>query len=268
MNNPFPGMNPYMERRWSGVHTALAVYIAEALNEQLPGDLEAHIEESLSVGYIEGKSRAIYPDVGVAERPTNMPWTSESDSSVAVSEPFVVQIADEPQTLRRIEIIDLTSGKRVVTAIELLSPANKTSKAGRNAYIRKRAEYFQAGINLVEIDLIREGKFIMAVDPRRVPKNCRTPYLICIRRVTHPDEAELYPVALSKPLPNIRIPLRPTDRDVVLQLQPLLNDCYRKGRYASLDYTAPLDPPLKPDDAAWADELLQSKGLKPRPLVK
>ena len=58
MNNPFPGMNPYMERRWSGVHTALAVYIAEALNEQLPGDLEAHIEESLSVGYIEEIGRA------------------------------------------------------------------------------------------------------------------------------------------------------------------------------------------------------------------
>ena len=268
MNNPFPGMNPYLECRWGSVHTALAVYIADALNEQLPGDLEAHVEESLSVSFADGKSRTIYPDVGVIERPADMGWQVESDSSVAVDEPCVVTLTDDPQTLRHIAIIDLNSGSRVVTAIELLSPANKTNKEGRLAYFRKRSEYFEAGINLVEIDLTRTGKFIMAIDPRRVPKSCRTPYLICVRRVTCPDEAELYPIPLAKPLPNIRIPLRPTDRDVVLQLQPLLNDCYRKGRYASLDYSTQLEPPLKPDDAAWVDELLQSKGLKPRPLVE
>lgn len=263
MNNPFPGMNPYLEQRWGSVHTALAVYIADALNEQLPGDLEAHVEESLSVDFTEGRSRTIYPDVGVIERPPELDGGLESDSSVAVAEPCVVALSDDPQTLRHVEIIDRNSGNRVVTAIELLSPANKSNKEGRRAYFRKRAEYFDAGVNIVEIDLTREGKFVLAIERRFLPQNCRTPYLICIRRVTRPDEAELYPIPLADPLPNIRIPLRPTDRDVVLQLQPLLNDCYRKGRYSSIDYTKPLDPPLDPADTAWVDELFRSKRLQP-----
>jgi uncharacterized protein DUF4058 len=263
MDNPFPGMNPYLERRWGDVHTALAVYLRDSLNEQLPGDLEAHVEESLSVEFREGRPRTIYPDVGVIERPPELNWGPESDSSVAVAEPCVVSISDDPRTLRHIEIIDRNSGNRLVTTIELPSPANKTNKEGRRAYFQKRAEYFDAWVNIVEIDLTREGKFVLAIDRRFLPQNCRTPYLICVRRVTRPNEAELYPIPLANPLPNIRIPLRPTDRDVVLQLQPLLNDCYRKGRYASIDYSVLLDPPLDLADAAWSDELLRSKGLKP-----
>ena len=63
---------------------------------------------------------------------------------------------------------------------------------------------------------------------------------------------------LQEPLPNIAIPLRSTDADIVLQLQPLLDECYRRGRYGSLDYTRPLNPSLDTDDQAWTDQLLRS----------
>jgi hypothetical protein len=37
----------------------------------------------------------------------------------------------------------------------------------------------------------------------------------------------------------------------------------RKGRYGvSIDYRRPPELPLENDDAAWADELLRSKGLR------
>jgi hypothetical protein len=35
---------------------------------------------------------------------------------------------------------------------------------------------------------------------------------------------------------------------------------YAAGRYHQLDYRADLDPPLSPEDAAWATALLQAEG--------
>jgi hypothetical protein len=57
-------------------------------------------------------------------------------------------------------------------------------------------------------------------------------------------------------LPVIRLPLRPADADVPLDLQALIDRCYHHGRYDDIDYRAPPNPPLEPADAAWADELL------------
>ena len=262
MKNPFPGMNPYLERHWGDVHTTLMVYIRDQINEQLPGDLEARVEESVSIDMGEEHVRTVYPDVRVVEEPGQF-WTGETDSSaVAVAEPCVVAIPDERPTMRHIEIIDRNSGHRVVTAIELLSPTNKDDDEGTKAYRRKQSEYFQGAVNLVEIDLIRGGAFVLAVPKHNLPKKCGTPYLICVRRVTRPEDAEVYPVPLREPLPNIRIPLRPTDHDIVLQLQPLIADCYRRGRYSSIDYRQPLETPLSAKDEAWADQLLRPQGLK------
>ena len=43
-----------------------------------------------------------------------------------------------------------------ITAIEVLSPANKDHSAGRKAYRQKQEEYLLGGISLVEIDLIEQ----------------------------------------------------------------------------------------------------------------
>ena len=144
-----------------------------------------------------------------------------------------------------------------MTAIELLSPANKCSQLGRQAYYQKQQEYMNAGVNLVEIDLVRVGDWILAVPDHLVPLECRSSYTICVRRVTRPTRAELFPVSLRVPLPNVLLPLRPTDADILMQLQPLLDDCYRRGRYDSLDYSRPLNPPLNESDHVWATELIK-----------
>jgi hypothetical protein len=51
---------------------------------------------------------------------------------------------------------------------------------------------------------------------------------------------------------------------VVLQLQPLLNTCYRCGRYASLDYSRAPRLALDKEDAEWGEGLLVEKGLRQR----
>ena len=83
-----------------------------------------------------------------------------------------------------------------------------------------------------------------------------------IRRGWEACVIEIYRVPLREPLPVIAIPLRETDNDVPLALQPVLEQCYAGGRYDDLDYTTEPDPPLEPPDAAWADALLREKGLR------
>ena len=50
-------------------------------------------------------------------------------------------------------------------------------------------------------------------------------------------------IQLQDKLPNIAIPLRSQDRDVVLELQPIIDACYRDGRYYTTDYHRTISPP-------------------------
>jgi len=47
----------------------------------------------------------------------------------------------------------------------------------------------------------------------------------------------------------------------VLDLQEVFEKAYVNGRYEQTDYTTPLNPPLDPADAAWAENILREKGL-------
>lgn len=261
MSSPFPGMDPYLERHWGDVHTRLMVYASSQLNAQLPADLQARVEEGVGVEIDNEPSRTVYPDVRVVED-EGFSSSESAVAAVAVAEPVVVVNPDEPATARHIEIVDVDDGGRVVTAVEVLSPGNKNNRAGRLAYRVKRNEYLEAGVNLVEIDLVRQGKHILAVPEEllseRLAHSCR----ICVTRAEHFNRWEVYPAPLRELLPNFRIPLRPSDRDVVLQLQPLIDDCYRDGRYDRTDYSRDAAPPLKGDDAQWADALLREAGRR------
>ena len=264
MKSPFPGMDPYLERHWGDVHATLMVYARNQLNAQLPDDLQARVEESLSVevegDHGNGHSRTIYPDVRIVEDLGGSP-SRPSVAAVAVAEPFVIKL-DEPRTERHIEIVEVGGDGRVITAIEVLSPANKDNSAGRKAYRQKQEEYLLGGINLVEIDLIRDGDYVLSAPRHGVPDAYEEPYLICIRRAALPSEIELYHAPLRERLPNIPIPLRRHEEDVVLQIQPLIDACYHDGRYDRTDYRRPLSPKLAEADAAWADGLLRQAGLR------
>lgn len=162
-----------------------------------------------------------------------------------------------------IEIIDYRSGGRVITVIEVLSPTNKKPGAGQRMYLSKQQELRDGGVSLVEIDLLRGGERVLSVRPEMLPPSHRTPYQICIRRAADPDFVDVYRIALRERLPAIPIPLRQSDSDLPLDLQPLLEHIYQKGRYGSIiDYRSDPEPPLDGDDARWADQLLRNKGRR------
>lgn len=266
MPSPFPGMDPYLEQHWRDIHSRLIVYAVDQLQERLPRDLLARVEEGVSVDYSgEERSRTVYPDVRVVH---DGPFgggnggtaVATAVETATLAEVIVVAL-DEPPA-RHVEIIDLSSGNRVVTVVEFLSPSNKLPGCGYEEYRRKQTEYLAAGVNLVEIDLLRQGAFTLAVPPSKLPQRCRAPYLACVRPSAKPQEAIVYRLPLRAKLATIHVPLRPADPDADLELQPLIDQCYSRGRYDRIDYSQEPDPPFPPDDAAWAAELLRAAGRR------
>lgn len=209
MKSPFPGMDPYLEAHWGDIHTSLMVYARNQLNEQLPGDLQARVEESLAVQEDDERTRTVYADVRIVEDPQRtFDSGGVATEALTVATPIPIPL-DEERTERHLAIVDVSEGGRLVTAIEILSPSNKVSTVGHFEYWRKQQEYLDAGVNLVEIDLLRAGGFVLAAPQHKLPPA----YLICTRRTTCPDIAWVHPVPLRQPLPDIKIPLRPSEED-------------------------------------------------------
>ncbi len=256
MKSPFPGMDPFLERHWQEVHLTFLVYASTQLNDHLPNELLARVEASLAVESDDERTRIVYPDISVVEQSPAFPGMQLETSGIAVADPFEVPLPHEAPPQRHLEIIDTGSGNRVVTVIELLSPVNKAMPAGRAAYRKKQAEYIQGMVNLVEIDLLRGGEFVLAMPEDEWPRAHRAPYKIGIRRVTKPNIAAGIGIQLNERLPNIAIPLRPQDRDVVLELQPIIDACYRDGRYHTIKYDQPINPPFTTEELRWVESIL------------
>jgi len=261
MMSPFPGMDPYLEAHWRDVHASVIIYTRDALQAELPGSLVARVEERVFLEMEEGTGRSSYPDVRVVDHRRSagvatLPSPTES-ATMLLEEPFVFFADDEPTMETLIEIIDASSGNRVVTVIEVLSPSNKVAGPGQELYLAKQKEMLKGGVNLVEIDLVRQGDRVMSFPVSKQPAKVRALYQACVWRSSK-SQFEIYPIPLPKRLPRIRIPLRPTDTDLRLDLQAILDQAYRNGRYfATLDYTKPLEPSLDKEDAAFVAELLR-----------
>ena len=180
----------------------------------------------------------------------------EDGGGVAVVDPVVMRVIEEK--LRWVEIREAAG--RMITVIELLSPATKTGDGWKD-YRRKQHEYLKGGANLVEIDLLRGGEHVLAFPREDLGTAAALPYMICVCRASDRSERVIYPVPLSQPLPGIPIPLRDTDSDVTLDLQPLVDRTYEYGRHWQDDCSMPLNPPLPPKQQAWIVQRLRAAGL-------
>jgi hypothetical protein len=253
MPSPFPGMDPYLEPHWRDVHTSLISGARDMLNQRLPEDLIASAEERVAVESEEGEERRFAPDVRVFELPATEAAAVEGS---AIAAPFRLLAQIEPITERFIKIIEVGS-ERLITVIEVISPTKK-ERDGMAAFRSKRAELLAAGVNFVEIDLVRSGNWQALLRPHRCVRKAMSEYRVTLRLPSDPAAVHLHPISLRDRLPEIKIPLREQDPPVLIDLQELVNNAYANGRYARrLDYLKPLDPPLTGEDAAWAEELLR-----------
>jgi hypothetical protein len=258
MQCPFPGMDPYIERPaiWADFHDSLITEIRRELQPLLRPKYVALTQDRL---YVVASKRSIWPDVSVVKP---RPLQANGASAVVVveaDEPTVFEIEDEEVREPYIEIIEPAAGNRLITSIEVLSPDNKASGAGRRKYLRKKREIRRGLANLVEIDLLRAGKptfRLSADDLARLPT---WRYLVAVRR---PRRQEVYAVALEKRLPRIRIPLTKNDADVPLDLQVAFTRVWQDGPYPELlHYNDPPPGVMSAAEIAWCAERIQKAGF-------
>lgn len=252
MRSPFPGMDPYLEHpaRWRGVHAHIISTLGEMLNERLPKSYWADIEERVYVEREDAPPRAIYPDVAVATSRGLPPPSSGAPATdagcVVVEEVIEVSVHEAYLVIREMP------SHEIVTVLEVLSPTNKLTGAGRSEYLRKRGEVLASRASLVEIDLLRDG-----ARPAWTQRLAPMHYLVAVHRVWERPRLRVWPWTLRGPIPMVPVPLLSGAEPILIDLRAALDQVYEKGAYGRvIDYTQPADPPLLDEDAAWVRALL------------
>jgi hypothetical protein len=250
-------MDPYLENAelWSAVHDRLIVAIADDLVDRLSEKYRVEIEKRT---YFSSDGESILvgiPDVVVVTGKATEPSSLTATLSLPVQPERVTVPVPEEVNERYLEIREVATGM-VVTTLELLSPKNKRPGEGRTAYERKRHQILGSRTNLVEIDLLRGGK------PFPISREKLGNYRILICRGDRRPSGHLYAFSLQQPIPPVPLPLLPGETEPILELQPLLNRVYQKGRYyLVIDYSRPPQPPLSLEDSQWAEMLLRRREI-------
>jgi Protein of unknown function (DUF4058)/Protein of unknown function (DUF2934) len=120
------------------------------------------------------------------------------------------------------------SDEQLVTILDVVSPSNKTTAAGREAFLSTTQQAKIAGASLVEMDFVLQGQPMLEYSREGLP---RWDYAITVARASHPDRYEIYTATLQQRLPRFRVPLAATDRDLVLDLQTVFGHCYDRADF-------------------------------------
>ncbi|MBI2479507.1 MAG: DUF4058 family protein, partial [Planctomycetia bacterium] len=225
MTMPFPGMDPYLEHPilWTGVHSGLISSIRSQIAPVLRPRYVASIEERVMIDIPQHQR---IPDLWV-QKVSDVP--SAGGAMVALEEPLVMEISEDPIREHYIEILDRYQDLKVVTVIEVVSPINKTPGPGREEYLRKRKATLQSSTHLVEIDLLRRGTRMVEFSKDQLETIGPFDYVITINRF-QPGRSQYEIIArrLRNPLPKFGIPLVAPDPDVPLDLQAALDRVYEE----------------------------------------
>jgi hypothetical protein len=256
MPSPFPGMDPYLEHRllWPDVHNALVAAIRNALAPRLRPRYVVCLEERTYLAEPDGVVFVGRPDVTVRERAARKTTTRRSPparvATVSVEVPMPDQVRETWLEVRSVDAGD------VVTVLELLSASNKASGPdGRRRYEAKRLAILGSPTHLVEIDLLRAGTPMTIYGA-----DSRSDYRILVSRGDRRPRAELLAFSVRDAIPPFELPLRAGDDEPTVELGPLLGELYDTAGYdLRIDYRADPEPPLSPDDRAWAADLLRAR---------
>ncbi len=227
MPSPLPGMDPYLED--------------EKLWPAFQHQLVASLDQMLRPGLVD-RYRA---------RLAQRHYVSE--------QALFTSVMREEHHEEFIEIRQRNDG-RLVTLVDIVSPANKTIAQGRQAYLDKRQEARHGGASLVEIDLIMQGQPLLDYSREGLPD---WDHAVTVTRATQPERFEIYTATLQKRLQRFKLPLAADDRDIVLDLHTAFARAYDQGGFAAkINYQR--DPPtlLSDDDRKWLDQLLREQKLR------
>lgn len=259
MPTPFPGMDPYLERPdlWPNVHSSLIVALRDDLAPRLRPRYYVSVEERTYLLESGELTFAARPDVSVVgeSKPT---YGSTTAQETVAPEPVTVELPMPDVIRERYLEIRLVKDDKVVTVLEILSPANKHPGQGRTLYERKRLALLGSRTHLVELDLLRAGE-PLAMHGAGQPSH----YHILISREEKRPFADLIPFSIRQSIPTFHLPLLPDDEEPTVNVGQLLHELYDRAGYdLRLDYASEPEPPLEGEDADWAERLLREAELR------
>ena len=264
MPSPFPGMDPWLEdgEHFPDLHDSLLSLLREAINAGLPSGYRARLKNRI---WVDDETRR-EPDVSVLG-PKEFPLSSNGGVQIYSGLKLIAITLDDPHEENYLEIIS-DQGRRLVTAIEILSPSNKTAGGGgKTSYLNRQEELFKGGVNSVEIDLLIAGRHVTNANRSALKKQFgHYDYHICVQIPQPRLRQYAAGLWLDQPLPTIGIPLDDQVPAVDIALQPLLDRAYETGRYAeAIQYAEPCPASLSDEQRNRAERILQERGLLDSP---
>jgi hypothetical protein len=173
--------------------------------------------------------------------------------------PLFTSVVREEHREETIEIRHRSDG-RLITLIDIVSPANKTTESGRQAYLQRHRAARAENANVTEIDLVLQGKPMFEYSQEDLPER---DYAVVVTRATQPNRHEFYPCALQKRLPKFRLPMAGDDRDTIVDLHTTFLRSFEQGSFGErIDYARDPATTLQPEHQEWLDAFLKQQKLR------
>ncbi len=202
---------------WEGFHGSWPSEIVKALNRKLPPRYLAEPRVHL------GASMEIDVSAYDQDEPTDVAavGADEGEGGVATAvwappRPTFAVAADLPdQYAYEVRVFDAWRDRRLVAAVEIVSPANKDRPENRRAFVTKCAALLQQRVSVAIVNLVTTRQFnlygdllelIGQADPALAPEP--PPLYAAACRWKRLDEAWhfeswMHPLALGQPLPTL-----------------------------------------------------------------
>lgn len=251
MPSPFPGMDRCIENQaWADFHARFITYLADALVPQARPRYTVHIEERVYLEHQPDERAGFIRPAAVSARETTTAYQTDTAIVADLTLPI-------PETeIETYLVVRERESERVVTVVQVLSPANKRAGSdGRREYLAKREAVLRSAAHLVELDLLRGGERLPTSEPLPAAD-----YYVFVCRAPKRPRAHVYAWSLRAPLPTIPLPLEENVPEINLNLQEIFARVYDRAGYAySLDYKRASQPPLTLADAAWLAARVQAQ---------
>jgi hypothetical protein len=174
-------------------------------------------------------------------------------------QPLFTSIVREEHHEEFIEIRQRSDG-HLITLLDFVSPANKTSENGRHAFLEKRREGKNLGANVVEVDLVLQGQPMLEYSREGLPE---WDFAVTVTRSTQPERFEIYTSTLQKRLPRFKLPLASDDRDTQVDLNTAFARSYDQGGFGEkINYQRDPATALTSEKRQWLVAFLQQHKLR------
>ncbi|MFO0958768.1 MAG: DUF4058 family protein [Isosphaeraceae bacterium] len=201
---------------WEGFHGGWPMVIVQKLRPHLPDGYIAEPRVRLGT-FMEIDVGALETDAALEFRSSeSMGNGGGSSTSWAGERPVVAIETDPPEEYEyEVRVFDLHRERRLVAAIELVSPANKDRAPSREAFVAKCASLLRGGVAVSIVDLVAIRRFNLYAqlmefighpDPTMTPHDPPT-YAASCRWPTRGTRARLeawsHTLVVGKPMPTL-----------------------------------------------------------------